>query len=127
MLGINRKYVSGYSSVDDISITQETKIVKKKKVIKKLIVAKFYTGTGYQRDSSMFYLGASYQRDSSIFYLGASYQRNFNSAAIPCRNHQKRLSPVTGAAFPAPGRAPISCQSLRLALTGSNMKLCGSS
>ena len=87
----------------------------------------FYLGANYQRDSSIFYLGASYQRDSSIFYLGANYQRNFNSAAIPCRNHQKRLSPVTGAAFPAPGRAPISCQSLQLALTGSNMKLCGSS
>ena len=37
------------------------------------------------------------------------------SAAVPCWNHQKRLSPVTGASFPAPGRAPISCQSLRLA------------
>ena len=65
--------------------------------------------------SSKFYLGASYQRDSSKFYLGASYQRNFNSAAVSCRNHQKRLSPVTGAAFPASVRAPISCQSLQLA------------
>ena len=89
--------------------------------------SKFYSGTSYQRDSSKFYSGTSYQRDSSKFYLGASYQRNFNSAAVPCRNHQKRLSPVTGAAFPAPGRAPISCQSLQLALTGSDMKLCGSS
>ena len=102
--------------------------------------SRFYAGTDYQRDSSKFQLGASYQRDSSRFYSGASfrwdsskfypstsYQRSFNSAAVPCRNHQKRLSPVTGASFPAPGRAPISCQSLRLALTGSNMKLCGSS
>ena len=94
--------MSGYSSVDDISITQETKIVKKKKVIKKLIVAKFCTGAGYQRDSS--------------------FLRQF-SAGI----NRERLSPVTGAAFPASVRAPISCQSLRLALTGSNMKLCGSS
>ena len=42
------------------------------------------------------------------------------SAAVSCRNQQERLSPVTGASFPAPGRAPISCQSLRLALTGSD-------
>ena len=42
------------------------------------------------------------------------------SAAVPCRNQQERLSPVTGASFPASVRAPISCQSLRLALTGSN-------
>ena len=61
MLGINRKYVSGYSSVDDISITQETKIVKKKKVIKKLIVAKFCTGAGYQRDFAKFQSGTGYQ------------------------------------------------------------------
>ena len=107
--------MSGYSSVDDISITQETKIVKKKKVIKKLIVAKFYTGAGYQRDSSKFYSETSFSRGLPF------------SAAIPCRNQQERLSPVTGAAFPAPGRAPISCQSLQLALTGSDMKLCGSS
>ena len=86
----------------------------------KLIFVELYPGARYQRDSSKFYSGASYQRDSSKFYLGASYQRNFNSAAVPCRNHQKRLSPVTGAAFPASVRAPISCQSLRLALTGSN-------
>ena len=37
------------------------------------------------------------------------------SASVPCRNQQERLSPVTDASFPAPGRAPISCQSLRLA------------
>ena len=43
-----------------------------------------------------------------------------HSTTVPCQNHQKRLSPVTGAAFPASVRAPISCQSLRLALTGSN-------
>ena len=49
------------------------------------------------------------------------------SAAVPCWNHQKRLSPVTGAAFPAPGRALINRQSLRLALAGSDMKLCGDS
>ena len=71
-------------------------------------------------DSSKFYLDTGYQWDSSKFYSDTSYQRNFNSAAVPCRNHQKRLSPVTGAAFPASVRAPISCQSLRLALTGSN-------
>ena len=48
-------------------------------------------------------------------------------AAVPCRNPQERLSPVTGAAFPAPGRALINRQSLRLALAGSDMKLCGDS
>ena len=74
--------MSGYSSVDDTSIIQETKIVKKRKVIKKLIVAKFCTGAGYQRDFTKFQSGTGYQRDSSKFYLGASYQRNFNSAAV---------------------------------------------
>ena len=53
--------MSGYSSVDDISITQETKIVKKKKVIKKLIVAKFCTGAGYQRDFAKFQSDTGYQ------------------------------------------------------------------
>ena len=47
---------------------------------------------------------------------GTSIPRQF----VPCRNYQKRLSPVTGAAFPAGACTPISCQSLRLALTGSN-------
>ena len=89
--------------------------------------SKFQIGASFWRDSSKFYAATSFRRDSSKFYSDTSYQRNFNSAAVPCRNHQKRLSPVTGAAFPAPGRAPISCQSLQLALTGSNMKLCGSS
>ena len=94
----------------------------------KLIFTKFYTGasyprdsskfqtdTGYPRDSSKLYLGASHQRDSSKLYLRAGYSRNFNSAAVPCRSHQKRLSPVTGAAFPAGACTPISCQSLQLA------------
>ena len=54
---------------------------------------------------------------------GTSIPRQF----VPCRNQQERLSPVTGAAFPAPGRALINRQSLRLALTGSDMKLCGDS
>ena len=53
--------MSGYSSVDDISITQETKIAKKKKIIKKLIVAKFCTGTGYQRDFTKFQSDTGYQ------------------------------------------------------------------
>ena len=77
--------------------------------------SKFQIGASFWRDSSKFYAATSFRRDSSKFYSDTSYQRNFNSAAVPCRNQQERLSPVTGAAFPAPGRAPISCQSLRLA------------
>ena len=67
--------MSGYSSVDDISITKEAKIVKKKKVIKKLTFAKFYTGTGYQRDSTKFQSGASYQLNSSKPYSETSFSR----------------------------------------------------
>ena len=51
--------------------------------------SKFQTDAGYPRNSSKFYLGASHQRDSSKLYLRAGYSRNFNSAAVPCRNHQK--------------------------------------
>ena len=81
----------------------------------------FYPGTSFSWDCTKLKSGILYQRAHSKFCLGAGYQRDSSflrqfSAGI----NRERLSPVTGAAFPASVRAPISCQSLRLALTGSN-------
>ena len=98
-----------------------------------------YSGTSFQRDSSTILLWYMFSarflyRPTLVHvfsgiplpsYSGTCFQRD--SSTILCQNHQKRLSPVTGAAFPAPGRALINRQSLRLALTGSDMKLCGDS
>ena len=74
------------------------------------------------------YPGARYQRDSSKFYLGASYQRNFNSVAV--RSLPELLEKAQsghGCCVSGGGRALINRQSLRLALAGSDMKLCGDS
>ena len=103
----------------------------------------FYTGIYFWRDFStvllwyMFSAGFLYHPTLvhvfsgiplPVLRSGTSFQRDFNlhvSSSVGIR--QERLSPVTGAAFPAPGRALINRQSLRLALTGSDMKLCGDS
>ena len=73
----------------------------------------FYPDTSFSWDCTKLKSGILYQRAHSKFCLGAGYQRDSSflrqfSAGI----NRERLSPVTGAAFPASVRAPISCQSL---------------